>query len=112
MLFLYHRLVGQAEPGGLHKTATAQVMERRYAVTRAQPNQLPYSRIVGEAADEEIAGVYLEERSRTWRDGPLIVREIGAVGGPNLPEYSAALRQDVRYAKASPDLHGPLPLRQ
>jgi len=104
-----------------HERFAAQdVRERRRAVrleqsrseiegTRDLPTQAEFSelrrrRFLGESDDAEVARVDLDQEARALTDRALVVRDPGAIRGPDLDEARVRTRHDVRHAEAATDL--------
>ena len=89
----------------IHQTAAAQILDHGQTVAVAQLHQLGERRGLAEADDAVVAGVYLHNGLRLFADGPLVVVEMGLVGGAHLPEPCPAAFHDVGHPEGPADLY-------
>ena len=106
---LHHRLAGQPEPGGIHKAATALVVEDGSPAAGAKRRQVFHVGFMGKADDSEVAGMHLEHCGCILGYGAFVVGEVGAVGRAHIHQRRAALPQHVGYAESAAYLHGLTP---
>ena len=71
----------------------------------AQTHQLAHLDRAGEALDPEVARVHLQDAAGVRADGVGVVREVGAVGGPDLAQARPGAGDEVRQPEAVTDLH-------
>lgn len=69
-----------------------------------QGGKLPRAHLLVKALDAIVGRMDLEDHGRIGRDGTLVVDQMRAVGGPDLDEFGARGRHDVRNTEAATDL--------
>ena len=89
----------------IEEAARAQILDDRQTGLAAQLHHFGEGHAVGKAQNAVIAGMHLEQGPGVFPDSPLIVPQVGLVGGTHFPQQAAALLHDLGDAEGAADLH-------
>ena len=102
---LNRRLAVDAELLQIHQAAAAQILDHRQTPAVTQLHQLRQGGSFAEAHDAVVAGVNLHKRPGLFGDGPVVVPQVGLVGGAHFLQLCAAGFHNIRHPEGAADFH-------